>query len=203
MSVLPLIYLALAALGQNELEPTTPDTPEIVRVLAIHATDVARGSVVVDASLALVEDVLLPLPYDTFREVAAHEISAAYGEDKSIVLNDDYSYHCRAARLTEEDEVVLEVYVNRTQGDDVLEALRATGRLARGKAMVFRGFEMPEGELIIITAVAQPREESSGGMSGGSDAGEPQGGTGTGSETSEQTDGTGARNSGRTGGRRD
>ncbi len=170
MRLLAATLIALCLLGQKELEPTTPEEPERIRLLAIHGTDEGRSTMESDPSLAPVRDFLDTLPYDTYREVAYHEISIPYGEEASVRLGTIYSFHGRPMRLTDSGEVVLETHIDMKKDDQVVEALRVTGRAKRGHGMVFRGLSMPAGEMIVVMSVAEMPEEG-GGQAG---AGESQ-----------------------------
>ena len=157
--------VALLLSGQKELPSTAPETPERIRILAVHATNEGRVAPEMDPTLAPAAAFLETLPFDTFREVAFHDLETPYGEETTATLNDTYTIHCRPERLTQESEVVLEAWVTMNAGGQTLEALRVTGRAERGQGMAFRGFAMPVGELVVMLSVAEAPTEGGGGGS--------------------------------------
>ncbi len=195
MNVLLTALMLTSILAQKDLEVTTPEDPERIRVLAIHATNEGRAVTSSDPTLAPVQEFLDTLPYDTFRELSFHELNIAYGEDGQAALNEVYTFHCRPVRLTEDAEVVLEAHVDMKSGDTVVEALRVTGRAARGQGMVFRGFAMPEGEMVVVMSVAEAREDQEGGTGGGEAQDGQEASGGSGSDSSGDTPGSGSQES--------
>lgn len=162
MRLLAATLIALCLLGQKDLEPTTPEEPERIRLLAIHGLEEGRNTTQADPSLSSVREFLDTLPYDTYREVAYHEITIPYGEEVSVGLGAIYTFHGRPVRLTDSGEVVLEAHIDMKQGDQTVEALRVTGRAKRGHGMVFRGLSMPVGEMIVVMSVAELPQEGGG-----------------------------------------
>lgn len=194
MRLLAATLIALCLLGQKELEPTTPEEPERIRLLAIHGLDEGRTTTEADPSLASVREFLDTLPYDTYREVAYHEITIPYGDEVSVRLGAIYSFHGRPVRLTDSGEVVLETHIDMKQADQVVEALRVTGRAKRGHGMVFRGLSMPVGEMIVVMSVAEIPQEG-GGKSGAGESQESSSTSSSGnnsSESSGESSGSGA-----------
>ncbi len=171
MNGLHFIFCISALLALKDLPTTTPETPERIRVLAIHGSDEGRAVPDADPTLAPVQTLLDTLPYDTYREVAFEELTVNYGEDGAVKLNDIYTLHCSPLRLTEDAEIVLEAHVDMEEAGRVIEAVRVTGRAERGQGMVFRGFSMDTGELIVILSIAEAKNDDGG--TGGSGA--PQG----------------------------
>jgi len=167
------IGLFAALMAQTDLESAAPLPPERIRILAIWATGEAGAEMEFDAGLAPVQDFLETLPFSDFRELGFHDLEAPYGETVQAVLNSEYTLYCTPQRLTDSGEVVMEAHVDMRDGDAFVEALRVNGRSARGKGMVFRGFPLPGGEMVVVLSVAEAREEGSGGGgSGQSEAGQ-------------------------------
>lgn len=192
MNVIVTALLVLSLWGQKELDPSTPDTPERIRVLAIHATNVVEEESAMDPTLAPLRDLLESMPFNTFREIAFRDVTVPYGVDTAVVLNDVYTLHCTPQRVTESAEVVFEAHIDMVRDDAVLEALRVTGRAERGKGMVFRGFALDGGEMVVVLSVARSTDGGDGGAgSGDSQAGEGEAGQSGTSETPESNAGTG------------
>jgi len=186
MRPLAATLIALCLLGQKELEPATPEEPERIRLLAIHGLDEGRTTTETDPSLSSVREFLDTLPYDTYREVAYQEITIPYGDEVSVRLGSIYSFHGRPVRLTDSGEVVLETHIDMKQADQVVEALRVTGRAKRGHGMVFRGLSMPVGEMIVVMSVAEIPQEG-GGKAGSGESQESSSDSASGNSSSESS----------------
>lgn len=184
------VLALLALFGQDEsVKTTTPTTPEVVRVLAIQARTVEGAPRYLDASLEVVRELLEKVPGNQFTEMGFFELEAHYGRDAVADLGGSYTLSFQPSELTELDEILFECHIDLTEGGRTVEALRVTGKAARGQGAVFRGLTLPEGELVVVMSIAKEEEESGRGGSGGS--GQEQGGAGDGGASAPGEDGAG------------
>jgi hypothetical protein len=184
------VLALLALFGQDEsVKTTTPTTPEVVRVLAIQARTVEGAPRYLDASLEVVRELLEKVPGNQFTEMGFFELEAHYGRDAVADLGGGYTLSFQPSELTELDEILFECHIDLTEGGRTVEALRVTGKAARGQGAVFRGLTLPEGELVVVMSLAQAEDESGRGGSGGS--GQEQGGAGDGGASAPGEDGAG------------
>lgn len=171
-SVLSVLLLGL--LGQDAPEDAPPpQPPEILRVLAVHATNMGRTETFLEPALFQLEEYLSELPYDTFREAVYEQVEAAYGEATSVVINDDYTLYCIPQEMTEGGEILFEAYIELKQPREPIEAIRVSGQATRGQGVVFRGLTMPAGELIVVLSIAKANESDGGGGRGQQEGEDP------------------------------
>lgn len=184
---LPAYLMALLALlGQADPPPdpegAAPAEPELLRVLAIHGTNMGRAVAAFDPTLAALETYLAELPWDTFREAGFHELEAEYGVDNSVAIDDRYTLHCMPRNLSDAGEVLFDAHISLAQGDGSVKALDVSGHAARGQGVVFRGLDIPGGELIVVMTIAKAPDAGGGGTgqrpgdeSGDGEQGAPEG----------------------------
>ena len=165
----------LALLGQADPGDAPSSEPELIRVLAIHATSEGRASMKFDPTLAPLREYLTELPYDTFREVKFGEVEAPYGVDTAMPISERYAVHCIPLELNDAGEVVFDAFIQLTGDQGTVEALRVSGRAARGHGVVFRGLEMPSGELLVVLSIAKAQASGGGGGGQGQRANEDPG----------------------------
>ncbi len=183
------ILALLALFGQDDtVETTTPTTPEVVRVLAIQARTVEGAPRHLDASLEEVRALLEKVPGNHFTEAGYFELEAQYGQDAVADLGGGYAFSFRPSEMTELGEILFECHIDLKEGDETLEALRVTGKAARGHGAVFRGLKLPDGELVVVMSIA--KEEEDAGRGGGGGRGQEGGGAGDGGAGSPGADGT-------------
>lgn len=184
MAALALGLIGL--LGQAEPEGGSPPAPEVIRVLAIHATNEGRQVPYLGPTLSPLEEYLTALPFDTFREAGYKQVDAPYNVDTAVPVNDRYTLHCTPRDLTDSGVVVFDAHIDVAERGRNIQALAVSGRSARGQGVVFRGLSMPAGELIVVMSVAK--------------APAPGGGAGGGNEGNDTSDGAGGQQDAGSGG---
>lgn len=174
MRTLSWLIGVVILLGQDAPAPTVPEAPEIVRVLAIEARDIPGAARHVADTLAPAKSLLEKVPGNHFTELGFHELTAHYGLAASADLGGGYTLVFQPNALTEDGEVQFDCWIEVERAAGRVEALRVTGRAARGQGAVFRGLKLPQGEMVVIMNVARAEDPSSGG------GGEPGSGGGEG-----------------------
>lgn len=181
MNAPSLLLSLLLLLGQDTPVPSVPESPEIVRVLAIEAREIPGAQRYVAHTLAPAKSLLEKVPGNHFTELGFHELTAYYGLAASADLGGGYTLLFQPNGLTEDGEVLFDCWIEVERAAGRVEALRVSGRAARGQGAVFRGLTLPQGEMVVIMNVARAEDPpSSGGEPGsGGEGGEDGSGDGS------------------------
>ena len=144
-------------LAPGQGAPTPGEHTEMIEVVAIKARQ--TGVPEIDPSLREAEPLLRNLLFDTFELVFREEKPVELGAFGLFPLNDSYLLQVVLGPQLSQQEVGLEVAVLLVTGQQPVNALRASGQVPRGRALVFRGLELPEGELVVLVSVKPPENQ--------------------------------------------
>lgn len=156
---------AMATLAQINppAQPAGPTPPPKIEVLAFSATNTGQATRQVDATLRGLDALLKDLPFDTFMPVMQQQAELSESAETMIVINESYALH--VLQLDPEDEqgmLPIQARVTLNQGGQSLNALLTQGQAKPGRAMLFRGLEIPGGELGIVLRLVPPPKDPKG-----------------------------------------
>mgnify|MGYP006277920943 CR=1 FL=1 len=162
-----LTYIVAAAALAQPWRPAPPQAggqPEAqmpkFRVVAVYCSNRGEG---VQAELENLKPLFEKLPYDTFEQVARHDTEAAPGQETKVPLNGVYTLYLTVgapAQGAQQEGVPLEARVEMLADDGFVNALRASGRAAPNKALLFRGLPMDAGELAVVMMLLPPDQDN-------------------------------------------
>lgn len=129
--------------------------PDKVRMVAVQAQNKGQQDRQIAQELNPLKGILERLPYDTFDQVSAQEQTLVPGQKTQMPINDIYSLFVKPEDTTEAGGVKLEARIEMLQNGALVNALKTSCNAAPGKALVFRGMKLNEGELVVVMTLVQ------------------------------------------------
>jgi hypothetical protein len=184
---------AMATLAQANPPVTQAGPPAApkIEVRAFTATNTGQATRQVDATLRGLDALLKEMPYDTFLPVMQQQAELAANAETMVTINETYALYVLPIGPEEEGMLPLQARVTMLQGGRPVNALVTQGKAKPGRAMLFRGLEIPGGELGIVLRLVPPPQDPKDGDSDSEDQGdqeqepqEPQDPSGSGDDQS-------------------
>jgi hypothetical protein len=124
-------------------------------VWAVQATHENKPEKEYDRSLAEIQKLLAPLPYDTFREVQSHRNkTVGYSQETRLPLDRNYTLIVHPTAREEDGRVRMEIRVEmppKKEGGAPIEAIAVTLLLQPGEKIKLQGLRGDGGgELIVV-----------------------------------------------------
>jgi hypothetical protein len=157
--------MATLAQANPPLTPAAPPAAPKIEVRAFTATNTGQATRQVDATLRGLDALLKDMPYDTFLPVMQEQAELSANVETMVTINDIYALHVLPLGPEEEGMLPLQARVTMLQGGRQVNALLTQGKAKPGRAMLFRGLEIPGGELGIVLRLVPPPQEPKDGDS--------------------------------------
>lgn len=149
---------ALATLAQANppVVAPGPEPADKIQVIAFQATREGQATRQVDAELRPLDALLKDMDYDTFRVVQAQEVDLPAQSETMVQINDTYALYILPLGKDEQGLLAMQARVTLMQGGKLVNALLTQGKAKPGRAMLFRGLNIPGGELGIVLRLVPP-----------------------------------------------
>lgn len=163
-----LLILAVLAQPWAPPSPGAPAIPdndsELIELTALRASTEGHGRKSIDPALRGLSAIIETLPFDSFAPIAKEQKEAPYGRETLIPINGDYTLYIKPLERDREAGLVrLDARIVMLREGRSINALNTRAEAAIGQPLLFRGLELPNGELVIIMRLAQQDNESQGG----------------------------------------
>jgi len=191
MNLIAACLIAAAALAQPAVTlPEPPPAPAAapqaeeplnVSLFAIKASAEGRDKPSIPEELKPIAKALAKLtPNDTFEIISVETRPGPFGQEVQLPINGLYTGHVtlnetRQASSGEGEVVDFNARIEMLRGSDFINALSTRGEAVFNQALIFRGLELGQDELVVVIQVAPPdSDQSNQGESGDESSEEEQ-----------------------------
>lgn len=177
MNLVAACLIAAAALAQPAVTlPAPPPAPAAapqaeeplnVSLFAIKASAEGRDKPSIPEELKPIAKALAKLtPNDTFEIISVETRPGPFGQEVQLPINGLYTGHVtlnetRQASSGEGEVVDFNARIEMLRGSDFINALSTRGEAVFNQALIFRGLELGQDELVVVIQVAPPDSDQS------------------------------------------
>jgi len=177
MNLIAACLIAAAALAQPAVTlPEPPPAPVAapqaeeplnVSLFAIKASAEGRGTPSIPEELKPIAKALAKLtPNDTFEIISVETRPGPFGQEVQLPINGLYTGYVtlnetRQASSGEGEVVDFNARIEMLRGSDFINALSTRGEAVFNQALIFRGLELGQDELVVVIQVAPPESDQS------------------------------------------